>query len=175
MGVAGDGGIAAHHALGGVQHQQHHVRHADVPARHDDAQLLRHLVRLALAADARRVDEDVLGPSWMTVSSTESRVVPATGETIARSCPDSALSSVDLPTFGRPMIATLIRAGRRVRLAALFRSSLDGKFARHVVEQCLHADAVLGRNGEDVVEAQRVELVRQDFALRHVDLVDRQR
>ena len=31
-----------------------------MPARHDDAQFLRHLVRLALAANARRIDEDEL-------------------------------------------------------------------------------------------------------------------
>src|ERR1035441_10800945 len=36
------------------------MRHADVAARHDDAHLLRHIARLALAADARRVDEDIL-------------------------------------------------------------------------------------------------------------------
>ena len=37
-----------------------------------------------------------------------SRVVPGTSETITRSCPRSAFSSDDLPTFGRPRIATRI-------------------------------------------------------------------
>ena len=41
-------------------------------------------------------------------SSTASRVVPATGETMARSEPASVLSNVDLPTLGRPMIETLM-------------------------------------------------------------------
>src|ERR1035438_9891929 len=50
-------------------------------------------------------------PWCITAWSTESRVVPATGETMARSSPVSALSRVDLPTFGRPMMATLIPAG----------------------------------------------------------------
>ena len=36
----------------------------------------------------------------------ESRVVPATSETITRSWPNSALVKDDLPTLGRPMIAT---------------------------------------------------------------------
>src|SRR5437588_13406 len=48
-------------------------------------------------------------PSRTSVSSTASRVVPAIGETIERSLPVRALSRVDLPTFGRPIIATLIR------------------------------------------------------------------
>ena len=37
--------------------------------------------------------------------STLSRVVPATGETIARSSPNSRFSNDDFPTFGRPTIA----------------------------------------------------------------------
>src|SRR5579864_7961085 len=47
-------------------------------------------------------------PSCWTISSTASRVVPGMGETIARSVPVSWLSSVDLPTLGWPMMATLI-------------------------------------------------------------------
>ena len=37
--------------------------------------------------------------------STESRVVPATGETIARSSPSSRFNNDDLPTLGRPTMA----------------------------------------------------------------------
>ena len=40
--------------------------------------------------------------------SIESRVVPGTSETIVRSAPISLLKSDDLPTFGRPRIATRI-------------------------------------------------------------------
>ena len=49
--------------------------------------------------------------SWeprVTTSSTASRVVPAMGETMARSVPVRALSRVDLPTLGRPMMAILV-------------------------------------------------------------------
>ena len=86
-------------------------------------------------------------PSCMTLSSTESRVVPAMGETMARSSPVSALSSVDLPTLGRPMMATLMPAGRRASPAPAFAAREAGG---HVVEQRVHADAVLGGDGEDV-------------------------
>src|SRR5579864_7229662 len=47
-------------------------------------------------------------PSCWTISSTASRVVPGMGETIARSVPVSRLSSVDLPTLGWPIMATLV-------------------------------------------------------------------
>ena len=45
-------------------------------------------------------------PSITTVSSMVSRVVPCMSLTIARCSPNSAFSSVDLPTFGAPMMAT---------------------------------------------------------------------
>jgi hypothetical protein len=54
-------------------------------------------------------------PSRMTTSSTASRVVPAIGETMARCLPVSRLSSVDLPTFGRPMMAIFTSSGRAER------------------------------------------------------------
>jgi hypothetical protein len=44
--------------------------------------------------------------SICTISSTGSRVVPATSETTTRWLPASAFSSEDLPTFGRPTSAT---------------------------------------------------------------------
>src|SRR6266851_3648771 len=45
-------------------------------------------------------------PSYTSSVSMGSRVVPGTGLTRARSSPSSALSSDDLPTFGRPMMAS---------------------------------------------------------------------
>jgi len=45
-------------------------------------------------------------PGPTTSVSTASRVVPATGDTIDRSAPASALSRLLLPTLGRPMMAT---------------------------------------------------------------------
>ncbi len=47
-------------------------------------------------------------PSRTRIVSIASRVVPGTSETITRSCPTSAFRSDDLPTFGRPRIATRI-------------------------------------------------------------------
>ena len=49
----------------------------------------------------------VRSPRWSTVS-IASRVVPGTSETITRSSPSKALSRLDLPTFGRPRMATRI-------------------------------------------------------------------
>src|SRR5213078_4488570 len=48
-------------------------------------------------------------PRRKTVS-IASRVVPGWSETITRSSPSSAFSRLDLPTFGRPRIATRIAA-----------------------------------------------------------------
>ncbi len=107
-------------------------------------------------------------PLWVTRSSTESRVVPATGETIDRSPPVSAFSSVDLPTFGRPMIATLI-AG------VSGSASTKGKACGHVLQQVFHADIVFRRNREISPHSQRVKVVRQILLLARVRLVYGQR
>ena len=44
-----------------------------------------------------------------------------------------------------------------------------------MIQQFVEPDAVLGRNGKEMLEAERVKLVRQILAARAVDLVDRQR
>src|SRR5512133_3194532 len=49
----------------------------------------------------------VRSPRWSTVS-IASRVVPGTSETITRSSPRRAFRRLDLPTFGRPRMATRI-------------------------------------------------------------------
>ena len=46
-------------------------------------------------------------PAITSVPSTTSRVVPGVAATIARSCPSSAFSRLDLPAFGRPTSATV--------------------------------------------------------------------
>ena len=60
----------------------------------------------------------VRSPRVKTVS-IASRVVPGVSETITRSSPRSAFTRLDLPTLGRPRIATRIASsptsGRRVR------------------------------------------------------------
>src|SRR5829696_2665992 len=55
--VAGDVGVERRHALDGVDDDDRHVGALQAPARHQDRQLLGHLLGLALAADARGVDE----------------------------------------------------------------------------------------------------------------------
>src|SRR3989441_736802 len=47
-------------------------------------------------------------PAIVIVPSTTSRVVPGTGDTIARSRPSSAFSRLDFPAFGGPTRATVI-------------------------------------------------------------------
>ena len=112
-------------------------------------------------------------PWWMTVSSTASRVVPAMGETMARSSPVSALSRVDLPTLGRPMIATLIPAGAlrgssTVCFVAGESSRSRGRAGR---PRRFRAPPIPGRRRQSRAE----ELVGQAVANLRVDLVDRQR
>ena len=60
--------------------------------------------------------------------------------------PTSAFSSVDFPTFGRPMIATLI--GSRLRAGSAPPASALGKIARHVLQQIVEPDPMLGGNRE---------------------------
>ena len=156
--VAGDGGIEPDHALGGIQHQQHHVRHADVAARHHDAQLLRHRLVLPLRRMPAVSMKTYSVPSRVTVSSTASRVVPAIGETMARSCPVSAFSRVDLPTFGRPMMATLMSSGFGGASSA---ASVARNARGHMVEQGVDADAVLRRDREHIGDAELVKSVGQ--------------
>ncbi len=71
--------------------------------------------------DGRRspaVSMNRTGPSGVsTTVSMASRVVPGMSCTMARSSPRSLLKSVDLPTLGRPMMATLGVPGSRSPLA----------------------------------------------------------
>ena len=59
---------------------------------------------------------NVVSSRCSTVSM-ESRVVPGTSDTMTRSRPTSAFRSDDLPTFGRPRIATLIASSPTGRSA----------------------------------------------------------
>ena len=49
-------------------------------------------------------------PAKVASASRRSRVTPGLSSTIASRLPDSRLNSVDLPTLGRPMIATTGRS-----------------------------------------------------------------
>ena len=100
--------------------------------------------------------------------SIESRVVPGISETIVRGCPSSALSSDDLPTFGRPRIATPISSPRRSTRSA---PSMPRSVSTIEVEQVAGADAVQRRQRQGLAEAELVELERLGIAAWIVELV----
>ena len=52
------GRVKAEHALGRIQHENGDMRHPQVSPGHHDAQLFGHQLRLALASDTSRVDEN---------------------------------------------------------------------------------------------------------------------
>ena len=85
-----------------------------------------------------------------------SRVVPGISLTIARSSRSSRLTSDDLPTLGRPTIATAV-SGSGALGARLARA---GSRAHDLVEQVADAVAVLGGDLDDRLEAEREELDR---------------
>ena len=60
---------------------------------------------------------------------TASRVVPAVGDTMARSWPTSALSSVDLPAFGRPPRTTVTPSRASAPSRAVLRKSVSSRSA----------------------------------------------
>ena len=62
MRIAADVRIRRRHALRRIDHQQRHIRRLQMLAAHNDAQLLRHQLRLALAPNPRRVDEPEVVP-----------------------------------------------------------------------------------------------------------------
>ena len=71
--------------------------------------LLRGFGDLRFAPKPRRIEEqDRAGLCSRESLETLSRVRPGSGPVIIRSSPRSALTSVDLPAFGRPTIATRI-------------------------------------------------------------------
>ena len=94
-----------------------------------------------------------------------SRVVPGTSETITRSSPRSAFRSDDLPTFGRPRIATRIASSPTIALVPA------GQPRDDVVEQVARPVAVERGERHRVAEPEAVELERLEVAARVVDLV----
>ena len=98
------------------------------------------LALLALAAEAGGVDEhERRGRRAASTVSIASRVVPGTSETITRSSPSSAFRRLDLPTFGRPRIAT------RIASSPTSCRPLPGSIVDDRVEQVAGAVAVQGR------------------------------
>ncbi len=106
-------------------------------------------------------------PSRSSTVSIESRVVPGTSETITRSRPSSAFRSDDLPTFGRPRIATRIASsGSSGRTPPSLLEAID-----EIVEQVAGAVAVHRGERDRVAEAEPVELERVRLLRGVVDLV----
>ena len=84
---------------------------------------------------------------------------------MTRSRPTSAFRSDDLPTFGRPRIATLIAS------SPTGRSPCPGRRLDDLVQEVAGAVAVERRDGDRVAEAETVELERLEVAARVVELV----
>src|SRR3954451_1719283 len=123
------------------------------------------LLRRMPAVSTKRI-----GPSSVsTTVSTLSRVVPGTSWTTERSSPMRRLNSVDLPTVGRPTMATAGTAGltgcgggggRDAGLAGLRRLGVPvlvvgcGQPFDHGVEQVTGTAAVKSADRERVAEPQ---------------------
>ena len=106
-----------------------------------------------------------LRPSTSIGVSIASRVVPATSETITRSRPRNALTSEDLPTFGRPMTASRTTSSSSRRLVAV------GEQLDEPVEQVARAEPLGGGDGQRLAEPEAVEVVGERQVARAVDLV----
>src|SRR5581483_7179559 len=100
-----------------------------------------------------------VSPPRRSTVSIASRVVPGMSETITRSWPSRALSRPDLPTFGRPRMATPIA------------SAPAGEARDDLVQQVARPVTVHGRDRHGLAEPQPVELVRQLLPGRVVHLV----
>ena len=85
--------------------------------------------------------------------STLSRVVPGRSWTTERSSPISRLNSVDLPTLGRPTMATE-GTGAPARRPARFPATVGGQAGHHLVEQVPGAPAVEGADRVGVAETE---------------------
>ena len=104
-------------------------------------------------------------PSTSIGVSIASRVVPAMSETITRSRPRNALTSEDLPTFGRPITASRTRSSSASALLVL------GQQLDEPVEQVAGAEALGGGDGDRLAQPEAVEVVGEREVARRVDLV----
>ena len=103
-------------------------------------------------------------PRWKIVS-IESRVVPGVSDTITRSWPRIAFRSDDLPTFGRPRIAT------RIASSGVSSRPVPGSASTMSSSRSPDAVPVQGGDGQRLAEAEPVQLERQALLRRIVDLV----
>ena len=100
-----------------------------------------------------------------------SRVVPGRSWTTERSSPMIRLNSVDLPTLGRPTMATEGADLARFATSSLRRAGLGGQPGHHLVEQVPGAPTVQGAHRERVAQAQPGEGPGVGVAAVAVDLV----
>ena len=116
-------------------------------------------------------------PCQVIRASTASRVVPATSLTSTRSSRTRRFTSDDLPTFGRPTIATA-RSARSPGGPASHpagRGPAPARQPRHDgVEQIADPEAVLGSDRHDRRDGQPMELLDALLRPAVVDLVHRQ-
>ena len=110
---------------------------------------------------------NVRSPRTSTVS-IASRVVPGISETMTRSWPSSLLTRLDLPTFGRPRIATRIASSGS---SARARAAVRLEVVDDLVEQVAGAVAVQAGDRDRVAEPEPVQLERERLLARVVDLV----
>ena len=170
VGIAGDGGIVGGDAFHRIEHQQHHVRHANVAPRHHHAQLFRHQLGLALAPYAGGVDENVLDA--IALHSLIHRVARGAGHWGN----DSALLPGERVQQRRLAHVRPADDGHLDRWGLRRRRGLAGREPRgHMIEQGVHTGGVLRRNRVDIGDAELVERVRQVLMRDSVGFVDRQR
>src|ERR1022692_3296575 len=169
VGITGDGGVQRDDAFGSVQHEEDDVGHADVAARHDDAHLLRHVAGFSLAADARRVDEDIL--RTLVDHGLVHRIAGSAGHG-RHNGPLFAGEGVEQGRFAHVRAADDGHLDTRRGGRILHRRLAARKPSGHAVEQGIHADAMLRRDREYVRNAKSKEFVRQAVADLRIDLVD---
>ena len=104
-------------------------------------------------------------PRYSSSVSIASRVVPAMFETIIRCSPVKAFTRLDLPTFGRPTMASLTSSGSPVA------APLSGSFSTMRSSRSATPRPVQTGDGEHLAEAEGVELVRVEVAVGMVGLV----
>ena len=152
-----------------VDQHQRDVRPVDAPQRAHLAVVLDPLAVLALAPQAGRVDQpEPPCRRGRTACRSASRVVPGWSATITRARPRIAFSSDDLPTLGRPRMATRISSSSTTGRAsgAELVEPLDD-----LVQQVADRPAVERRDHHRVAQPQRVQLERRGLALGVVHLV----
>ena len=164
--VARDVRVERRHAFDRVHHDDRHVRPLQTPPRHHDRELLGHLCGLALAPDARRVNEAE------TLAVTLQERVNGVARRARDGRDDDALLA-DEPVQERRLPRVRSPDNRQPHLATprgvLFDSPSEFFTRREMsderVEQLGHAVAHLRRDRQHVAEAEAVELARVRFEL----------